>query len=282
MGNGILTYNAPKYPRQLRFDTTTSCNAKCLSCHRFVPTNIRRGHMEMDYAERIMKDIATWTFPLNELVPVNYGEFFTYRYWYEFLRMAEKLLPQTRIVIPTNGGELDYNLEKLLLIKTVQLINFSVNGFLGSTYEQFMKLPSGNINIIRNMILQIRKKRPDITIWISMVYDPIYQSEAEKDLFQQSWSQFGQVFILAASNCGRTPLAIHTTLPCRSIFSDLAIGFDGKLSACCFDAGFRLNCGRLESTVEAAWHNEHLEALRKLHLNGNRQSCQICYDCSFA
>ena len=282
MTQGILAFNTPKYPRQLRFDTTTSCNAKCLSCHRFHPSNMRKGHMELEYVEKIMRDVKGWKFPLEEIVPVNYGEFFTYKYWYEFLRLAERLLPQTKVVIPTNGSELDWQLDKLLLCQNVKLLNFSINGFLGTTYELFMKLPSANINKIRGMIPKIKQQRPDITIWISMVYDPIYQSEAEKDLFVEAWKPFGTPWVLAASNCNRSPLSIHTSLPCRSLFSDMVIGFDGRVSACCFDAGFKLDLGRFTGSVEEAWHNEKLDNLRQLHLAGKRQSCLWCYGCSFA
>lgn len=280
--NGVLTFNTPRYPRQIRLDTTTSCNAKCLSCHRFQPNNMRKGHMDLAYAKEILKDISSWSIPLTELVPVNYGEFFTYKYWYELLREAERVLPQTQVTIPTNGGELDWQLDKLLLCKNVKLLNFSVNGFLGSTYELFMSLPSSNINKIRDMIPKIKQQRPDITVWISMVYDPIYQSEAEKEMFMDFWKSFGQVWILPASNCNRSPLKIHTGIPCRSLFSDFVIGFDGKLSACCFDAGFKLDCGRLTKTVHEAWHNEKLEQIRTDHITGKRQTIPWCYNCSFA
>lgn len=272
----------PRYPRQIRLDTSTTCNARCLSCHRFHPSNMRKGHMELDFAEKIMKDVSAWQIPLTELVPVNYGEFFLYKEWYPLLRLAEKLLPQTQITIPTNGSELDWQLDKLLLCKTVKLLNFSVNAYLGYTYEAFTKLPSGNINKIREMIPKIKQQRPDITVWISMVYDPIYQSEAEKELFVNFWQPFGQVWVLPASNCNRSPLAIKTLLPCRSLFSDLVISFDGRLSSCCFDAGFKLDCGRLTGTVEEAWHNERLEGIRNMHLNGLRQQILWCAGCSFA
>ena len=237
----------------------------------------------MDMLDKILANIATWKEPLFEIVPVNYGEFFCNDRWLEILRKIEITLPQTGITIPTNGSYLDEDaIQKLCSIRTLKLINFSVNALYLDTYKQFMSLDESTLVKIKESISLIRRLRPGVIIRISMVYDPAYQSETEKEMFYLYYKQFAQVWIIAAANCNRYPIKIHTTLPCRSLFSDLVIGYDGKITSCCFDAGFRLDLGYLNGSVLDAWNNPELTQLRATHNEGRRQEIDWCKNCSFA
>ena len=278
-----LRYPTPKYPRQVRLDTTTDCNAKCLSCHRFLYN--RSGFMPFPAIEKILKDISAWEYPLQEIVPVNYGEFFLRPDWPEILKAIETVLPETSIVIPTNGSTMTKEaLEVLAGIKTLAIVNFSLNGLLGVTYTKFMGLPESNIERIEGAVRFLQKNRPDISIWASMVYDPVYQTDKEKDMFINYWGSVMKASpqILPASNCGRIKQEIVTDLPCRSIFSDLVIGSDNKLSSCCFDAGFTLDLGEYKGNVLKAWNNPKLVKLRNTHNEGLRAEIKLCRGCSFA
>jgi len=240
--------------------------------------------MTLQTVTNILGGISKWPLPLTELVPVNYGEFFLHPDWHSILEVAEHLLPRTQIVIPTNGSKLtEDNVQLLSSIGTVKVVNFSINAFLASTYEQFCMLPASNLKRIEKAIILLRSLRSDIIIWASMVYDPMYQSEKEKELFIHHWLQYGVTpQIIPASNCARHRQIIKTTLPCRSIFSDLVIGYDYKLSSCCFDAGFVLDIGEYKGDVLKAWTNGKLNNLRRTHNAGDRQQYPLCAACSFA
>ena len=121
-----MKYQTPPQPRQLRLDTTTRCNASCLSCHRHI--SCRSGEMPWEMASAIILDAASWRKPLEELVPVNYGEALLYPYWRELFEEAQKYLPGTNIVLPTNGLlMIEENVRFLASIKTLKLVNFSIN-----------------------------------------------------------------------------------------------------------------------------------------------------------
>src|SRR3972149_11679590 len=96
-----VKYEASRQPRQIRLDTTTRCNAKCLSCHRHISK--RKGEMPFDMIIDIVNDVAKWQKPLEEIVPVNYGEFFMRKDWYEILQLITNKLPATTITLATNG-----------------------------------------------------------------------------------------------------------------------------------------------------------------------------------
>ena len=276
-----LEYGVPAQPRQLRLDTTTACNAQCLSCHRTLSP--RRGGMSEELLTQLLDDVGKWVIPLQEVVPVNYGEFFILSNWAQLLNTISIRLPHTSIVIPTNGSLLDSdNLVGLVRCKTLRVINWSINAYLPKTYEGFMGLDYSVVESIKQLSRLIRYHRGEIVQWFSMVFDPLWHSEAERDMFVTYWRQYGVPQVLCASSCNRTPLKLTTTLPCRSIFSDVVVGYDGKLSSCCFDSAFTLDLGWYSGDLFKDWQNRQLTALREAHNQGRRQFYNLCRRCSFA
>jgi hypothetical protein len=276
------TYPTPDQPRQVRLDSTTFCNAKCVSCHGLISD--RKGRMPEDLILSVLKDISKWPKPLEEIVPVNYGEFFTLPDWYKLLKLIETNLPRTKIVIPTNGSLL--NKESIALLATVQtvnLLNFSINAYFDETYEAFTKLPAATMENIKLTINQIHVERPDIMVRVSMVFDPSYQSDFERDMFIQTWRTIAEPWILPAASCGRgTALLIPRITPCRSLFSDFVVGFDGKLSSCCFDAGMILDAGEYSGDLLKDWKNPKLEEIRRIHNSYCRSDIDLCNHCTYA
>ena len=275
-------YSTPNQPRQVRLDTVgNACNAFCLSCHRFLSS--RKGDMSISMIAQILEDISQWNTPLTEIVPVNYGELFMRKDWYLILTMLANKLPRTGIVLPTNGALLDADkVSQLCRIPTLRIINFSINAFFDETYEEFMGLKAENIRKIEVLIKQLKAERPDIVIWASMVFDPQYCSDLQRDAFINHWRQFAFPQIIPAASAGRgTQIKILRTIPCRSIFSDFVIGYDGKLSSCCFDANMHLDLGYFTNNIKGDWRNPKLENLRKLHNQHRRQEIPLCKDCTY-
>jgi radical SAM protein with 4Fe4S-binding SPASM domain len=239
--------------------------------------------MVFDFIEEILLDISRWETPLTEIVPVNHGEFFLYPQWWETLQLIARYLPNTQIVIPTNGALVDVAIvNRLIKIPNLKIINFSVNACFPETYKAFTGLDPSNMGRIKKAIKDIRLLRPDITCWASMVFDPLYQTDLERDRFVAYWGQFAIPQIIPAANCNRKPQDIVNNLPCRSIFSDLVIGYDGKLTSCCFDANFTMDLGYWEGSILEAWRNPKLEELRRMHNEGRRIDIPFCRGCSFA
>ena len=277
-----IQYSTPSQPRQLRIDTVARCDATCLSCHRFLSKR-DKGEMPIDLIDKLLSDVSRWR--LDEIIPVNYGEFFLRDDWYYILTMISQKLPSTQIVIPTNGSHLDTDaVTKLCHIPTVRIINFSVNAYFDETYENFTGLKAENITRIRKAIAQLKILRSDILCRVSMVFDPLYQTDLEKDLFINYWGGCAEPWILPAASAGRVgKKPIHPVkLPCRSIFSDIVVSYDGKISSCCFDSNFSLDLGFYDGDLLANWHGKELTQLRKLHNEGQREEIELCAKCSFA
>ena len=283
MNQNEIIYQVPKQPRQLRLDTIARCNAHCSSCHRFLTS--REGEMDDNLLLEILNDVSRWSTPLTEIIPVNYGEFFLKKDWAYILEMIYRKLPRTQIVLPTNGSLLtSQRVEMLCSIPSLKIINFSVNAFFNDTYEQFMKLPAKTMLEIRHHIEQIRALRADITIWVSMVHDPMYQTDYERDMFKSYWSNYAVPQIINAASARRPEKKScnPVLIPCRSIFSDIVVGFDRKISSCCFDASFSIPLGMYEGDLLRNWWSKEMVEFRELHNTHKRTEIDICKNCTFA
>ena len=278
-----VKYNTPSQPRQLRIDSVSKCNASCLSCHRLLSK--RKGEMPFELILQILDDVSKWKKPLTEIVPVNYGEIFLRSDWYEILCLIAQTLPFTQIVLPTNGSFLNTeSVTKICHIPTVRIINLSVNAYFDETYEAFTGLKAETIPNIRKAVAQFRILRPDITLWASLIFDPAYITDLEKDEFIRYWMGWAIPQILPAASAGRpdkVPI-IKTLIPCRSIFSDIVIGYDGKISSCCWDASFNLELGHYQGNLLDNWHGKELTELRRFHNAGQRQQIPLCSRCTFS
>lgn len=278
-----IKYPTPSQPRQIRFDSTTRCNAHCLSCHRFLSE--RKGEMPTSLIEQILLDAASFPQPLDEIVPVNYGEFFLRQDWFEILVKIAQILPYTKITLATNGALVNEGVvQKLCKIPNFSVINFSVNAYYDETYENFMGLKPDTIIKIRKAIALFRILRPDIRLKVSMVFDPVYQTDLERDYFEWYWKGWAETWVIAAASANRPdkkPIK-PVLLPCRSIFSDFVVGYDGKLSTCCFDPNMNLDLGFYSGKLLSDWHNDKITELRKLHNEHRRTEVELCRGCTFA
>ena len=282
-----ISYSTPLVPRQLRIELTSFCNAHCHPCHRHLMLR-KPSHMDWNLVEKVVNEASQLPERLQEIVLSDFGETMLYPAWERATQLVARKLPFTRLVLPTNGTLLtDEVVEKLARLPTLKLVNLSINAYLPETYTAFHKLPASNLKVIEAAAVRLRKLRPDIILWLSMVRAAEYQSEKEVELFREHWSKFGQVQINQANYAGvpgREPLT-PVNLPCRSLFSDLVVLAEGQCLSCCFVAEplpeLVVGDASRESLMEI-WHSRGFGEIRQLHLTGRRAELEICRSCTFA
>jgi len=285
---GYVKYELKDYPRQIRLDTINACNAKCQVCHINFQNHKVGGRMKLELLTKILNELKGWPKPPEEIVPVNFGEFFLLKNWPEILRLIGERLPQTRIALPTNGSLLDEDaVRELATIRTVKWLNFSINAFFKETYEQFTGLGSEVINRIKRAAELLHQLRPDITTCASMVFDTSFQSELERDLFIQFWQPLVSVVSINPAAYCNSPLkgpAIRVKTACRSVFDGMVIMADGKVvTGCCFDSDGILEIGDANTLpLLYIWRGQKLREFCELHNNGRREEIELCSKCSFA
>jgi len=84
--------------------------------------------------------------------------------------------------------------------------------------------------------------------------------------------------IVASTRCGAKPVR-RPNRPCPSLFTEAAIGYDGRVSACPYDHDRRFAMGSLEcETFLECWHDERFQRLREAHLANDLRGtpCQGC------
>ena len=286
-----VKYTLPPYPRQVRIETSSFCNAGCSWCHAHGEKGLTRqkGKMDRQMITRIIDDIATWPEPLKELVPTNFGELFLHRDWYAILQEIARKLPETKIALVTTGTLLTpAQIAKLATIPTLGYVNFSINAYFRETWERIHKLPAKMMDRAVSNVHVLRDRRPDVDVNVSMVYDPEITTETERERFLAHWTQFGSTTVSHVSFAGhprKRPLQ-PVTLSCRSVFDGIVVFDDGNCgTGCCFDgdADPELNIGHFpEEKLLDIWHGEKLKRLCEIHNDGRRVDLKLCKTCSFA
>lgn len=288
----LVQYQLPEFPRQVRIETSSFCNAGCDFCHAhgsFKPMDRKKGRMTPALFSAILDDIASWPKPLKELVPTGWGEVFLNREWPWMLQEISRRLPKTGIQIVTTGTLLtDDAIEKLALVPTLRGCNISINAFFEETWTRIHKLPPKAMLMAVNAVHKLRDRRPDVDVNVSMVHSPELQTEMEKDLFKEYWSQFGSTTVSIASYAGNPDRVPDppVTLSCRSVFDGLFVLDSGLVgTGCCFWNGDaeELAIGHFpEESLLQIWNGDKLKRLGELHNGGRRSEIPICKGCSFA
>ena len=287
-----VQYLLPEFPRQVRIETSSFCNAGCDFCHAhgsFKPMDRKKARMTPGLFSAILDDIASWPKPLKELVPTGWGEVFLNREWPWMLQEISRRLPKTGIQIVTTGTLLtDDAIEKLALVPTLSGVNFSINCFFADSWSRIHKLPPKAMLIAVNAVHKFRDRRPDVATNVSMVMDSQLTTELEKDLFLNYWSSFGQVTVSPASYAGNPKRVPEppVTLSCRSVFDGLFVLDSGLVGTCCFfwnGDHDELAIGQFpEEQLLDIWNGARLKQLGELHNSGRRAELNLCATCSFA
>lgn len=285
----FVKYSLPPQPRQIRLDTINACNARCPACHLHFQTTKKGGQMSMELLNKALDDIASWPKPLEEIVPVNFGEFFLRKDWCDILKLVERRLPKTRIALPTNGSLMDNAaVGQIASISTVKWVNFSINAFFKETYEQFTGLGVEVIDRIKRAAELLRFLRPDIVTCASMIFDSAYQSELERDKFIEFWRPLVSLVSINHAVYCNSPLkkpVIPVKTACRSIFDGLVVLYDGTVvTGCCWDSSGKLVLDKFPNqTLLQIWQGEGLGRLTQLHNQGKREEIELlCRMCGFA
>lgn len=67
--------------------------------------------------------------------------------------------------------------------------------------------------------------------------------------------------------------------PCRKVFTDMIVCWDGRLALCNYDWEGRRDIGNVsEMTLQEAWDSQGYEEVRRMHLCG-RHGDGICAQC---
>jgi MoaA/NifB/PqqE/SkfB family radical SAM enzyme len=278
---------------RLNIETTSACNAQCVFCSRN-SFPLPRRNMEQSIYEKIIREARE--LGVREVILSVYGEPLLDARFLQRCRLADEA--GLDISFFTNGSLLkDQVSHSLMGLKRLRAVNFSINALSPELYQEIMiGLPRDAVFANVRRFLEMKKLyRNDIQVTISYVI--FNKSIKEKNAFFAYFSKVpgvDKIYFPAIRNRGGTPLDVdlrgeavvfsplskmgHRLLPCKFLWEDLFVYWDGTVGVCCEDsAARRIIVGDLkQQSLAEVWMGIKIQELRGLHLRGRRRLHPIC------
>ena len=222
--------------------------------------------------ETIVRDASRYN--LDMFLPMLTGEPFCDRKIIERIRLARELMPQTQIMLYSNGSLItDDDIANLVHLGNVKF-NISLNGASPQTRQKLMGLDDWE---------SVKKKidcmsQLGLIDNISMVWHPTLTIE-ELTTFSVLSKSIGIRFQSFAGENYRYKRIVPTS--CRRVTESLTVMWHGQVSLCCFDPFGRVNFGNLRyQTIDEVWSSPlHLDYLAA-HRENKGQEMRLCESCT--
>lgn len=293
-------YLAPELPapRAVKIELTSQCNYRCGFCaHRLRMKD--RGNMDRAFFERVVGEMVDAG--VEELGMFYIGESFMCDWLPEAIAYA-KSRGIDYVFLTTNGSLASPQRVDACMRAGLDSLKFSMNN---ADEEQFVEIAAVKAKLFRDSIANLKAAR---TVRDSGGYNcGIYASSIQYDGDQQVRMQelvdeirpfvdehywlplysMGSLTTQREEELGYRPIAgnqgrvgaLREPLPCWSAFTEGHITHDGKLSACCFDAGDKWVMANLnEVSFMQGWNSPQFVELRRAHLKRDVTGT-ICEDC---
>lgn len=277
------------FPNRVTVELTNDCNVSCTFCNRR-KTAMDIGYMDEKLFYRIMDEMAGHL-PIK-LVPFFRGEPLMHPQAIEFVKYAKErgIGP---IQMASNGLLLDERAQDGLIEAGVDYLSFSLDTVDPETYRRSRL--SGDLGVsagnVESMGLKCRERRkkglPAPTLQVSTINTEEYMPRQKE--FIERWLPYVDVVRVyeqhdekgrLVSRQARERLGgLDGRKPCRKVFTDMIVCWDGRLALCNYDWEGRRDIGNVsEMTLQEAWDSQGYEEVRRMHLCG-RHGDGICAQC---
>jgi MoaA/NifB/PqqE/SkfB family radical SAM enzyme len=285
-------------PRAVKIELTSQCNYRCGFCaHRLRMKG--RGEMDRAFYERAVGEMAAAG--VEELGMFYIGESFMCDWLPEAIRFAKER-GISYVFLTTNGSLATPQRVSACMRAGLDSLKFSMNN---ADEEQFEEIAAVKPKLFRDSITHLKAARAvrDIGgyhcgLYASSIQYDGEQGERMRELVddirpfvdEHYWLplySMGSLTTQREEELGYRPIAgnqgrigaLREPLPCWSAFTEGHITHDGKLSACCFDAGDKWVMANLnEVSFMDGWNSPSFRALREAHLKKDVKGT-ICESC---
>lgn len=285
-------------PRAVKIELTSQCNYRCGFCaHRLRMKD--RGGMDRAFYERVVGEMVDAG--VEELGVFYIGESFMCEWLPEAIDYA-KGRGIRYVFLTTNGSLSSPERVKACMEAGLDSLKFSMNN---ADEAQFREIAAVKPKLWRDAIANLKaawKVREEggyaCGLYASSIqYDGEQQAkmmtlvdEIRPFVDEHYWLplySMGSLTTQREEELGYRPIAgnqgrigaLREPLPCWSTFTEGHITHDGKLSACCFDAGDKWVMADLNQvSFMDGWNSETFVALRRAHLEKDVTGT-ICESC---
>jgi len=283
------------FPMGLGVEVTNVCNLTCIMCPR---EQAQRGFDHMDFAlfERIVEEAARY--PDRAFLPQGFGESLLHPRWPEMMA----LLHQKRIspiFLITNGTLLTPRNIDVLLGSGITVIAVSIDGVEDET---FRKVRGGNLSKVRRGVqdlLAAKKARGGLAPHIVLRIIRMKYTEDEIERFREEWTPLlnpGDEIAVSNFNTwggkydpdefGRSADAfgaqqVGPLSPCRMLWRNLQIYWNGDVTPCCYDDNCEMWLGNVkEQSIAEIFNGPLMRKYREIHLRREFSRIKVCAACA--
>lgn len=276
------------FPTSINLEISSLCNLSCVYCPSHLPSLKQmaktHGVMKKEVFNKAMDEIDSHG-PMRLALHKD-GEPLLHPHILDILSRVKQNQPHY-VTLITNAQLLTDEISEAILNYHIDSIIFSIGAASSSFYE---KIKGKGFELVIENILRFLKKRdvfhPVPLVNVQIINLPEYpEMKSEIELFRKYWKDKPVVVrVFDKLNWGvfdSKEIKIKR-YPCPSLWRDLFVHWDGKISACCMDWDQSLSLGNLnEQTLTEAWNGVKIKAYRQAHLNNQFTMLPLCEKCNF-
>lgn len=278
------------FPKYFTIETCNNCNARCIMCPKGLKGTTTLEIMSEELFDKIVSEIK------------NYNE------WIEMICLnsdgeptLDKLLPDRikklkdigikKVNISTNGQLLTEKLGTELIKSGLDDIRISIDAFYEETYKKIRKGLDYK-KIVENIkrLIEIRnKENSNMEIRIRMI--ELEENKNEREEWSSYWKNLtglnDKVQIMPKHSWSgvieeeeKEDILFYADKPCISVFSSMAVNFDGKVQLCDSDIEQSMIIGNVRiQSIKEIWNSKEFQKIRRLHIEEKRNKIKICQGC---
>lgn len=282
---------APPLPRSAKVELTARCDLNCYFCAAQKRPRCR-GDMPLHVFKRIASGLRG--LGVGDLGLFYIGESFLYEALPEAVRYAKEFCRYRYVFLTTNGLAATPQRVRECMLAGLDSLKFAFNWAGGEQFEAVTGRSSGEHRAVLANLKAARRVRDEVQQATGRRCGLYASSLAYDDEQEDRMSGVLDEIYAAVDEHYWLPLLGHRGLPgnedtvgplpvkrapCKALFTELQVAFDGHVCACPLDASARFHMGDIGAgTYTGAWHSAHFQALRKAHLSGELQGT-VCESC---
>jgi MoaA/NifB/PqqE/SkfB family radical SAM enzyme len=298
-----ITKIAPQYrgtvlpaPKSCKWELNQACNYGCSFCVRSVRKNDTKVVSRQFYS-RVLRELKE--FGVEELGLFYINEPFSVKWLPDAIREA-KAVGFEYVFITTNGSIANPNMVERCMQAGLDSLKFSINFYDAAQFHEVTGVKS---RLYDDAIANLKTARQiralgnyKTKLYASSIAFDGEQGEKMQAIVDDIRPHVDEFYWLplygmggAAKEAGWKPqpgnpgrlAAMRDPLPCWSVYTEMHLTADGKMSACCFGHGVddsMVMADLNEVSVRDGWNSDKYQALRAAHLRKDVSGtpCETC------
>lgn len=248
----------------------------------------KTGIMEWEVFKKIVDECAE--LGIEHLSMHNFGEPLLDKTFSEKVKYA-KTKKIKRVSTNTNGSLLTEKVSANLVESELDELYISLDGATKETFELIrkgLKYDDVEKNVLK--LIEIKKQKKVSKPLVIVDFVEFDKNQSEKKMFLAKWKNLAdKVCISSLHNWGgdfnesggiHQKHVFNSGAPCRLLWTDIVINWDGSVPLCCQDTENEILLGNIkESSIKTIRDEKLLKEIRDKHLNGQYYEIPRCKNC---